>query len=128
MKYPYHFLALDNEQSALRRRRLDSYGQFAQLSILLIPLIYQLSHGLRLLFGRLTKLQNYQQVKEHQSPAVSRFDEPQRNHPTNVLARWRWALDDEIVKGWGTRQEWLIAGLWAMWLALLAVKDTGDGT
>ena len=28
--------------------------------------------------------------------------------------------------GWDTRQEWLIATLWAMWLLVLVFRDTGD--
>jgi len=127
MDYPYHFVALDDEQSALRRRLLDSYGQFAQLSILLIPLIYQLSYGLRLLSSRLIKSNGYQPVKEHQSPVVSRFKQPAGVPSSGLLARLRWALDEEIVEGWGTRKEWCIAGAWAVWLSVLSVKDTGDG-
>lgn len=125
MRFPYHFVDLDEQQNLRRRELLDGYGQFAQLSILLVPLIYQLSYGLRLLAGRLLRSQHrYQPVKEHQSPVLSNFKQPATS---NIWARVRWALDHEIVEGWGTRQEWFIAALWAAWLFVLAVKDTGDG-
>lgn len=127
MNHPYHFVALDAEQELRRRHLLDSYAQFAQLSILLLPLIYQLYLGIRLLAGRFRKPNDYQSVKEHQSPVASEFKQPAAGFPSNVWARLQWALDEEIVKGWGTMQEWLVAGLWAIWLLMLAVKDTGDG-
>lgn len=127
MGFAYHFVALNGEQELRRRHSLDRYGQFAQLSILLFPLIYQMSLTFPLLVKRLSGQRRYQPVKQHQSPIVSRF-EPQATLPTNLWARVRWTLDDEFVEGWGTRQEWLIATLWTGWLLVLAVKDTGDGT
>ncbi len=65
-------------------------------------------------------------MKEHQSPVVAGFKQ------TNGVggggwARLRWALDEELVEGWGTIGQWLAAGVWASWLVVLAVKDTGDG-
>lgn len=65
-------------------------------------------------------------MKGHQSPVVA--VSTQRNGETFWgWARLRWALDEELVEGWGTRGQWLTAGVWASWLVLLAVKDTGDG-
>lgn len=128
MGYPYHFVSLDDEQNARRRRMLDSHSQFAQVSILLVPLFYHLFYGLRLLATR-RKRTGYQPVKEHQSPVVSRFANPDSalKSSINVWARLRWALDEEIIEGWGTRQQWLFTGVWAVWLLVLAMKDTGDG-
>lgn len=128
MQFPYHFVALDGEQELRRRQFLDRYGQFAQLSILLLPLIYQSSHGLRLLVRRFSGQRGYQPVKQHQSPIVSRFKSPAKTLPSDIWARVRWALDEEFVDGWGTRLEWLIATLWTGWLLVLVVKNTGDGT
>ena len=125
MGFPYHFVSLNNEQDLRRRQLLDGYGQFAQLSILLLPLIYQLCLGIRLLISRIWT-SNTQALKEHQSPVVSSFKKPTRGYPTNLLARIRWFLDGELLEGWNTRQEWLIAGLWTMWLLVLVFKDTGD--
>ena len=65
-------------------------------------------------------------MKGHQSPVVAAS--AQRNREGfGGWARVRWALDEELVEGWGTRGQWLAAGVWAGWLMLLAVKDTGDG-
>lgn len=126
MGFPYHFVTLNDEQNLRRRQLLDGYGQFAQLSILLLPLIYQLCFGLRLLTSRIRPLKSPRAVKEHQSPVVSSFKQPAGSHSTNLVARIRWLLDEEVFVGWNTRQEWLIVSLWAMWLLVLVFKDTGD--
>lgn len=126
MGFRYHFVNLDKEQDLRRRQLLDGYGQFAQLSILLLPLIYQLCLGLRLLLSRIGPFKRPQAGKEHQSPVVSGFKQPSKGVFTNLLARTRWFLDEEVFVGWNTRQEWLVATLWAMWLLILVFKDTGD--
>jgi len=126
MGFPYHFVGLDEEQELRRRRLLDGYGQFAQLSILLLPLMYQLSLGVRLLFGRIKRSNGYQPVKEHSSPVISSFKPPSTTPPSNTFSRLRWLLDEEPIRGYGTVQQWLFATLWPIWLLLLATKDTGD--
>ena len=126
MGYPYHFVSLSPEQDTRRRQLLNSYGQFAQLSILLVPLIYQLGLGLRLLISRLWRSSRYGVAKGHQSPLVA-GSKQRKGESFGGWTRLRWALDEELVEGWGTRGQWLAAGLWAGWLVVLAVKDTGDG-
>lgn len=128
MSLPYRFVSLNDEQNQRRRQLLDGYGHFAQLSILLVPLIYQLGLGVHLLFGRLYRLRDYKPVKDHQSPVVSRFKQPSAANSRLSLRRLCWALDEEVASGWGTRKEWLIAIWWGAWLFVLAVKETGNGT
>lgn len=125
MGFPYHFVNLNDEQNLHRRQLLDGYGQFAQFSILLLPLIYQLCLGVRLLVLRVWSA-SPQAVKAHQSPVISSFKQPTRSYVTILLARVRWCLDGEVLEGWNTRQEWLIAGLWTTWLLVLVFKNTGD--
>lgn len=125
MGFHYHFVTLNDEQNLRRRLLLDSYGQFAQLSILLLPLVYQLCLGVRLLISRIWP-SNPQAVKEHQSPVVTSFKQPDSGYSTHLLARTRWFLDEDVREGWNTRQQWLIASLWTMWLLVLVFKDTGD--
>ncbi len=127
MGFPYYFVALDGEQESRRRELLDRYAQSAQLSILLLPLIYQLSYGLWLLVGRSKSQREFQPGKQYQSPIVSNRISPAKTLPSSSWHRVRWALNEEFVEGWGTRQEWLIATLWTGWLLVLTVKDTGDG-
>ena len=125
MAFPYHFVNLNDEQNLRRRQLLDGYGQFAQLSFLLLPLIYQLCLGMCLLISRIWSA-SPQAGKEHQSPVVSSFQHPTRGYVRNLLARVRWFLDGELLEGWNTRQEWLIAGLWTTWLLVLVFRNTGD--
>ena len=65
-------------------------------------------------------------MKGHQSPVLA-GSKRGNGGGLGGWARLRWALDEELVEGWGTRGQWLAAGVWASWLVLLAVKDTGDG-
>jgi hypothetical protein len=122
----WHFVSLDDAQSARRRQLLDSYGQIAQISALIPLLALPITSGLRLAFRRAKAFTRIAK-KEHQSPQVSKFP----NHFKSPLNAWwsrlQWALDEQIVEEWGTRREWLIAGLWTVWLLVLAMKDTGDG-
>ena len=127
MGWPYHFVSLDDGQQVRRRQLLDSYGQFAQFSILLLPLIYQLSLGVRLLFERLQRRHVYKPVKEHQSPVASGFKQSAIDGTGNAWAKLRWALDEPVAQGWETRKEWLAILVWGAWLLLLVLKDTGDG-
>ena len=126
MSFPYHFVDLNNEQNLRRRQLLDGYGQFAQLSILLLPLVYHIGFGLRLLISRTWPFKSPQTVKAHQSPVVSGFRQRPKGKFTNLLTRIRWFLDEEVFVGWNTRQEWLAAILWTMWLLVLVFRDTGD--
>lgn len=61
-------VSLDEEQQANRRRLLDAYGQFAQLSVLLLPLVYQLALATRLIVERCFKQNRPGSVKDHSSP------------------------------------------------------------
>ena len=126
MGFPYHFVDLNEEQDQRRRYLLDSYGQFAQLSVLLLPLIYQLSFGIRLLLSRTQRRAGYQQVKEHQSPRIARFNGTKTPVPKWSWQGFNWWMGDEVAQGWGARKEWAITFSWAAWLLLLIVKDTGD--
>ena len=126
MGFPYHFVSLSDEQNSHRRQLLDGYGQFAQLSVLLLPMVYQLCLGMRLLISRVWPFNPSQAVKEHQSPVISRFKQPATGYSTNVLARIRWLLDEPILEGWNTGNQLLITGLWAIWLLVLVFRDTGD--
>lgn len=126
MGFPYRFITNPDEaQIAHRRKLLDNYGQFAQLSALIIPLFgFQLSFAIRFLVKKIRS--GGKAGKARQSPRVASFAEA--THGSSVLWRqFRWAMDEQIIQGWGTRVEWMIAGLWTLWLLLLVVKDTGDG-
>lgn len=126
----YSFSSLDAQQLTHRRQLLDRYGQIAQLSALLPLVVIHASLLLRSIVDKYACFILGSSQKERQSPRVSTF-----RHSTAGAwkVKWRrlnWALDNEVLNGWdgyGTRREWVIAGLWALWLLLLVAKDTGDG-
>lgn len=128
MGFPYHFVDLDEKQQLQRRHLLDSYGQFAQLSLLIAFLVYQIVYGLRLLAGRWRSQHRYRPVKEHQSPIVSTYVASANIPSIHIRSRVHWALNDELIEGWGTKKVWLVALIWSVWLLVMAVRDTGDGT
>lgn len=127
MKLPYDFVSLDEAQTAHRRKLLNNYGQLAQLSALIVLLFFfQLSFIVRFILRKIRSAQNGS-GKARQSPQVASFAKAtSRSSP----ARWhqlRWAMNKQIIQGWGTRMEWMIAGLWTLWLLILVVKDTRNG-
>ena len=130
MHFPYHFVSLSEEQNTRRRELLTAYGQFAQLSILLIPLLLQISQGLRLIFRNLLLQSNAPRTKERQSPApVPRkvFD----GLAPSARFGWpklQWTLGSEVAQGWGSFNQWIFAAAWGIWLLALILKDTGDGS
>lgn len=128
MEFPYRFVSLDEAQTAHRRKLLDSYGQFAQLSALIIPLFFcQSWFALRFIVKKVGASKNGHAGKARQSPQVASFAEATHGSSSNSWRRFRWAMDEQIIQGWGSRLEWMIAGLWTLWLLLLVVRDTGDG-
>lgn len=114
---------LSDEQKDRRRQLLDRYALIAQLTMLIPLLITQLSF----LFKRLWAPGSGRVKKERGSPLPA--NPPSRRIcPCLVTGRKvAWWLDGPIARGWGTRREWIVAGLWAAWLLVLVVKDTGDG-
>lgn len=128
MGLPYHFVSLDDAQTAHRRHLLDSYGQFAQLSALVPLVVFGWFFTLRSALMQLQESRTRSARKERQSPQVSSF--PKRSDTVssgNLWGRFDWALGDQVIDGWGTRREWIFAGLWTAWLLVLVFKDTGDG-
>lgn len=127
----YSFVSLDGDQLKRRRELLDRYGQIAQLSALAPLLLVYVSFLIRSLASRYNLSFFRRSQKAHQSPRVSTFRQSTAGAWKIKWRRFNWALDDEVLHGWdgwGTRREWAIAGLWALWLLVLVVKDTGDGT
>lgn len=131
MGFIYSFVSLNPEQLAERRQLLDFYGQIAQLSALVPIVVIYLSHIFPNIWKRFSASVGWRSTKAHQSPRVSTFQRSALPGPWAL--RWRrftWALNEEIVRGWdgwGTKGLWVTAVLWALWLLILVVKDTGNG-
>ena len=130
MGFFYSFVSPNAQQLERRRQLLDRYGQIAQLSALVPLLVIYISFFLRFFLNRYAISFFGSGRKAHQSPRVSTF---RASTVGSWKVKWRrlnWALDDEVLQGWGgwgTRREWVVAGVWALWLLVLVVKDTADG-
>ncbi|MCJ1228147.1 hypothetical protein MMC12_004808 [Toensbergia leucococca] len=123
MNWPYHFISLDAAQSARQRHLLDSYALFAQCSILILLLALQIPHLIRFVKS------NHNSSRDgyaHQRP--ERLATARRGvSPSRALwIRLKWFMGEEILRGWGTRWEWFVVGVWTMWLLVLIFRDTGD--
>lgn len=125
MRWPYHFVDLTESQIQQRRFLLDNYGQFAQLSVLLLPLLYQLFSCVRLIGHRLQNKAQYRPLKARQSPTGRHSHSFDSSLSRFSRQRVHWWLDDEIAPGWGSRKQWLSVAIWTSWLSCLVTKDTG---
>jgi len=131
MGFIYSFVTLDEAQLKRRRQLLDSYASIAQFSALVPLIAIYISYYLPSLSSKLFNSLSSRQPKERQSPRVSRFTRPVASF---WIVKWRrlsWYLDDEIIKerdGWGTKREWVVVGVWTLWLLVLVFANTGNGT
>jgi hypothetical protein len=130
MSWPWRFVALSEDELAVRRQMLDRYGVYAQLSAVipvLVYLVYQLGVWVSL---------DRQQVNPRYEALPSRTGSPSRKgtHISSVGVlekQWRslsWWLGGEVNARWGPRGHWIAGISWAAWLLFLSVRQTGDGT
>ena len=130
MGFSYAFVTLNEEQFARRREFLDYSGSVAQGSALTILFAIYFSQRLHPLLKNIVSAFSVSQQKERQSPVVSRFDRPRASAWAIRWRRLNWYLDNEVVKGWsgwGTKREWIVAGVWTLWLLTLVFIRTGKG-
>ncbi|KAA6407816.1 MAG: hypothetical protein FRX48_08167 [Lasallia pustulata] len=122
MGWPYHFVDLNDEQKDRRRQLLDHYARLAQLSNLIPLVIAQISFASKRLWGP-----DIRRVrKERGSPLPANFHPRSNNSLSTIWRKLAWWLGGPIASGWGSRREWIIAGLWTAWLLILVVRDTGE--
>lgn len=127
----YHFVDLTDDQKQQRRDRLDWYGLFAQISVL-VPLLVVQSFALATWLRR----RFAQQSSPEQTPSSpyaksrrmdSRFDAKE------AAKRWStflwWCGESCQIAGFhlGTKGELLGATGWMAWLLILTFLQTGDG-
>ena len=130
MKWPYHFVSPDAEGLAQRRRLLDGYANYAQLSATALLLFVKLD---LILHQYLAKLRR--STREADRRSLEHDKKPPAKSFLNGLLRsfldqeniWFWQLDDEMLQEWGTKREIFSAVSYAAWLLFLVLKDTGDG-
>lgn len=134
MAFPYHFPSNSPAQSSRRRQLLDAYGQFAQLSAIILPLfLFLFSSAVRFLFQnlRLRRGNGYAALqpspshrprkKLRQSPRVATFsDQEASNAAAKVKERKRNGKEPSAsMARWWARFRWALdepVGLgWGTW-------------
>jgi hypothetical protein len=126
MSWPWQFVAFSTAEVHARRKILDRYGLYAQLSAVIPVAVYQLYRLTKWVYSerQRTKL-DYSEVPT--SPSLKRSRASRRG---GIFKQWRsftWWLEGETVPTWGTRGHWLAAILWAFWLIFLSVHKTSHG-
>lgn len=131
MGFIYSFVVLDEAQLQHRRQLLDFYASTAQFSALIPLLAIYISKSLPFLLKGFSRSSSPHRPKERQSPKPSKIVKPRASLWTIRWRRLSWYLDGDIFDGrdgWGTKREWFVAGVWMLWLLMLAFASTGDGT
>ena len=130
MTWPWRYkFDLTPEELDRRRYLLDTYGQVAQYSVLVPLLLLQVTFALRYFIGKAETLtaaegKAYNRT-EHSQPAswVLHYLKTLRKLGKIVA----WVFDAEVLPGWGTWRHAAFGLVWGLWLAILAVRGTGDG-
>ncbi|CAG8950901.1 hypothetical protein HYFRA_00003118 [Hymenoscyphus fraxineus] len=123
--WPYHLVDLTNHEKHLRRKALDRYGIYAQLSIL-IPILPFLLYRLgSYLLSKLGKGREREYDVLPSSPQRKAGRGRNQGRVGTFVRRVEWWLDGEV-GGWGKRKFWVVGGLWGMWMGGLCVWETGD--
>jgi hypothetical protein len=126
MPWPWRFVHLSSDEKDHRRRLLDQYAVYSQLSVLVPVLSYQVY---RLIAWALSKKgrAHVAYTALGQSPVGI---EPARGWSRTAARRWRstvWWLSGEISPNLGVRGRWIAGVAWISWLLFLCVNQTGDG-
>lgn len=119
MVFGYEFVDLNDEQKAERRYLLEYYPFVAQVSVIGVVIAFWCGIAIRKLAKGVPNPR-----KKHVEP------EPGENAPGKIaqsVARLEWWMGKPVVKGWGTRSEWVCGGLWTVWLLYLSAVQTGNG-
>lgn len=135
MAFAYHFPSNSPAQSSRRRQLLDAYGQFAQLSAIILPLfLFLLSSLIRFLFKhiRLRRGDGYAALrpsrshhsrkKLRQSPRVATFSDDEVADSAVVEVRGnslKKKSPSALIRNWWARFQWAlnetVAPGWGTW-------------
>ncbi|KAB8292972.1 hypothetical protein EYC80_007336 [Monilinia laxa] len=126
MSWPYRiYFDHTKEQLAQRRILLDRYGVYAQLSIFIPIILYNLYRLAVWVYSERQRSKvDYSAVPS--SPTLKMRRNSKRAIFGRKIRSVVWWLGDEVVKGWGEKGHWIAAGLWGAWMGFLCVHNTGD--
>ncbi|KAI1159200.1 ferric reductase like transmembrane component [Nemania serpens] len=129
MAWPYQFVDLDAEQLHARRRTLDRYGLIAQLSTLVPVALFLLYRFVAWAVARATGSDRGTYAAVPDSPTSKQQRLSTAGAWRTVARRAAWWLGDDVVClgwNWGPRDQIVVGVLWAIWLFVLCVVDTGN--
>ncbi|APA14305.1 hypothetical protein SS1G_11881 [Sclerotinia sclerotiorum 1980 UF-70] len=126
MTWPYRiYFNHTTAEKDQRRILLDRYGLYAQLSILIPIILYNLYRlAIWVYFERQRSKVDYSALPS--SPALKKRRSSKRATWARKGRSLAWWLAGDAKSGWGKRGHWIVAGLWGAWLAFLCVHRTGD--
>jgi hypothetical protein len=128
MEWPWAIYTLSDAEKLSRRRALDAYGSYAQLSALL-PITLLLLLKLVKWIGTAKDVQGAYAAVPH-SPALKSMRARAKSRWQATFRRFFWWLQDEVRigdKSYGQRDQWFAGVGWTMWLVFLCIYGTGRG-
>lgn len=128
MTLGFVFVDLNEDQKLRRRELLDLYALIAQISFLVVLVLIR-GYFLLSWLGR-----KWSASDEETRPS-SPYIKHKRLESTSSLMvrarksweRWQWWFGEPLVRGWGTKGEWLTGALWMSWLLSLCFVQTAPG-
>ncbi|KXX77293.1 Ferric/cupric reductase transmembrane component 2 [Madurella mycetomatis] len=128
MIWNYHFIELSKAEKHYRRQTLNKYALYAQLSAL-VPVVVILLYRLAKWAASTRESRNGDYAAVPSSPVrkVRRHGSLGTWSSRSRRARW-WLGEDVVVAGmvFGQRDQWAVGILWAAWLLVLSVLETGE--
>jgi hypothetical protein len=118
----YKFIGKTPEIDAARRSTSDWYANLAQLSQLLFILGIPLS---KFAIAILSRLFRSSSISNHNVKKASQEGKAPRQSYT--IQDIESILGREVIKGYGTYEQWIFGLCWAAWLGFLCIKDTVPG-
>jgi hypothetical protein len=133
----YHFVSLDAEGLAQRRRLLDLYANVAQWSasapLVAVQIVSLVQYLQRKYFANSAQRVARSQDETASSASLSRKHDGKiesNNRGRSAKAAWNafmWWSGEEAQWAESSRGALLAAACWAIWLLVLSLAQTGDG-
>lgn len=126
MGWWYHIVNLEPDAKADRRKLLNQYGLYSQLSVLIPILAYQIYRLVLWLWAR-NQRPNAEYSAVAEPPVALRQKD---SYFPGLSTRWKaaqWWLDGELTPYLGSRKRWVVGGTWSLWMLILCFSQTGHG-
>ncbi|KAH7135705.1 ferric reductase NAD binding domain-containing protein [Dendryphion nanum] len=122
MAFGYEFVTLNQEQKHARRVLLEYYPKIAQVSVLLVVALFQLTFFISWFAKR--------GQSEPGSPSLSKAKEKWGflKGFRRGLTSMKWWLKKPLISAWdcGSRGDWAFGSIWTLWLLTLCLLQTGN--